>query len=154
MAIYCFVSMVNTFLKYSLISGAILTIDFAIFCQVKELWNISEKDWLNLSNQWFLLSFFTHKNTQDVRAFMRSRNSLPWFSNHLKDLKLLVLPYPHHKRKFPEEAPRLWLCFSFLHLCTVLLSLENELNHTTKEVGIMKIFDKKNHAESCCCHSV
>ena len=26
-----------------------------------ELWNISEKDWLNLSNRQFLLAFFTHK---------------------------------------------------------------------------------------------
>ena len=32
-----------------------------IFCHVKELWNISEKDWLNLSNRQFLLSFFTQK---------------------------------------------------------------------------------------------
>ena len=41
-------------------------------CQVKELWNISEKDWLNLSNRWFLLAFFTHKKTQEGRAFMIS----------------------------------------------------------------------------------
>ena len=36
-----------------------------ILCQVKELWNISEKDWLNLSNKWFLLRFFyTQKNSR------------------------------------------------------------------------------------------
>ena len=33
--LYCLNAMVNTFLKYLLISGAILTIDFAIFCPVK-----------------------------------------------------------------------------------------------------------------------
>ena len=75
--IYCIVWMVNLFLKYSLISGAILTIDFAIFCQVTKLWNISEKDWPNLSNRRFLLSFLHTKNTQEGRAFMSSRNCFP-----------------------------------------------------------------------------
>ena len=49
-----------------------------IFGQVKKLWNISEKDWLNLSNQQFLLSFLHTKNTQEGWAFMRSRYRFPW----------------------------------------------------------------------------
>ena len=32
-----------------------------ILCQVKELWNISEKDWLNLTNNQKGSAFFTHK---------------------------------------------------------------------------------------------
>ena len=32
-----------------------------IFCQVKELWNISEKDWLNLTNCQQGSEFFTNK---------------------------------------------------------------------------------------------
>ena len=77
MAVYCIVWMVNTFLKYSLISGAILKIYFAIFCQVKELWNISEKDWLNLSNWQFLLSFFTHKKHPRGASIHEIKESFP-----------------------------------------------------------------------------
>ena len=57
----------NTFLKYSLISGAILMIDFAVFCQVKDLCNISEKDWLNLFSQPFYCCFLNTNITQEGR---------------------------------------------------------------------------------------
>ena len=54
--------MMNTFLRYSLISGAISTIYFAILCQVKELWNISEKDWLTYLTGDFYCHFYTQKH--------------------------------------------------------------------------------------------
>ena len=64
LAISCIVWMVNTFLKYLLISGAILK---TIFCQVKEL---SEKDWLNLSNRQFLLSFLWDQGIVSVEVIL------------------------------------------------------------------------------------
>ena len=89
MAIYCIVWTLNTFLKYSLISGAMLTIDFAIFCPVKEFWNISEKDWLNLSNQQFLLLFFyTQKTPKRVEhSWDQGIVSLKAIYNEVKKLK-------------------------------------------------------------------
>ena len=42
-----------------------------ISCQVKELWILSEKDWLNLTNgQQGSAFFYTQKNTQEGRAFI------------------------------------------------------------------------------------
>ena len=59
--------MVNTFFKYLSIPGAIL----AIFCQVKE-----KIDLTYLTGD-FYCHFLHTKNTQEGRAFMRSRNRFP-----------------------------------------------------------------------------
>ena len=50
-----------------------------ILCQLKELWNISEKYWLNLTNRHQGSAFFTHKkNTQEGQAFIELTNCFPW----------------------------------------------------------------------------
>ena len=44
---------------------------------MKELWNISEKDWLNLSNRQFLLAFFTQKKHPEDASIHRRKESFP-----------------------------------------------------------------------------
>ena len=66
--------MVNSFLKYLLISLAILAIDFEDFLSSKRIMKYIRKR-LSLSNRQFLLAFFTHKK-HPVEASIHRRKEL------------------------------------------------------------------------------
>ena len=62
--------------------------DLTIFCQVKILRNISEKDWLNLTYlQQGLAFFYTQKNNQEGQAFVGSTNRFSWSHLYAKPIK-------------------------------------------------------------------
>ena len=48
-----------------------------IFCKVKEFWNISEKDWLNLSNRQFFFGVFKHKKHPGGASIHEIKESFP-----------------------------------------------------------------------------
>ena len=68
-------------------------IDFDIFCQVKELWNVSEKDWLKLSNRRFLLSFFIHKKHPRGASIHEIKEPFPLKPSLIETLLLSLMKY-------------------------------------------------------------
>ena len=58
--------------------------------QLKEFLNISEKDWLNLTNRQQVSAFFTHKkNIQEGQGFKGLTNRFPWSHLYQQVSKLI-----------------------------------------------------------------